>query len=94
MFCLHIDVFHQSVVTIIACIGIHNAGQSLKVGLGPNKLLSVHIPKACANGAVTVRYEATRLQRLSQIVSLASGIAFLALFIAAKRRRRNTGKEE
>ena len=67
--------------------------ESLKVGLGPNKLLSVHIPKACANGAVTVRYEATRLQRLSQIVSLASGIAFLALFIAAKRRRRNIEKE-
>ena len=36
MFCLHIDVLHQSVVTIIACIGIHNAGQSLKVGLRLN----------------------------------------------------------
>ncbi len=67
--------------------------ESLEVGLGPNKLLSVRIPRTCEKGVVTVRYEATRLQRLSQIVSLMSGIAFLSIFIILRRRRRNTGKE-
>ena len=61
--------------------------ERLKVGLGPNKLLSVHIPRERASGVIHVRYEATFLQRLSQVISLVSGIAFLALFIFVKRRR-------
>lgn len=64
--------------------------ERLNVGLGPNKLLSVHIPSKYANGLVRVRYEATPVQRLSQAVSLASGIAFLLLFIVLKRRNRKT----
>ena len=67
--------------------------ESLKTGLGPNKLLSVHIPRKHANGVISVRYEATTLQRLSQIVSLVSGIAFLALFVFMRRRRRNIERE-
>ena len=63
--------------------------RNLNVGLGPNKLLSVHIPHDCANGVIRVRYKATFLQRLSQCVSLVSAIAFLALFIVkwCKQRR-------
>lgn len=62
--------------------------ERLKVEQGPNKLLSVYIPRKCASGVIRVRYEATFLQRLSQIVSLVSGIAFLSLFIVLKRRKR------
>ena len=62
--------------------------ERLKVGLGPNKLLSVRISRAYANGVIRVRYEATFLQRLSQIVSLVSALAFLALFLVLKRRKR------
>ena len=67
--------------------------ERLKVGLGPNKLLSVHIPRERASGVISVRYEATFLQRLSQVVSIVSGIAFLSLFIVLKRRRRKVERE-
>ena len=59
--------------------------ERLTAGLGPNKLLSVHIPRKYANGLVRVRYEATTVQRLSQAVSLVSGVAFLLLFVCHKR---------
>ena len=64
--------------------------ERLEVGLGPNKLLSIRVPRKYAKGVVSVRYEATPLQRLSQAVSLVSGIAFLVLFIVLKRRGRKT----
>lgn len=67
--------------------------ERLNVGLGPNKLLSVNIPRKYANGQVRVRYEATTVQRLSQAVSLASGFAFLLLFVFLKRRNRKTERE-
>jgi hypothetical protein len=67
--------------------------ERLKVGLGPNKLLSVHIPRERASGVLSALYEATFLQRLSQLVSLVSGIAFLSLFIVLKRRRRKVERE-
>ena len=70
------------------------ARERLDVGLGPNKLLSVRIPCTRQSGVISVRYEATTLQRLSQAVSLASGIAFLSLFVAAMRRRRRSVERE
>ena len=59
----------------------------LKVGLGPNKLLSVHVPGAHSDGVVRVRYRGTFLQRLSQCVSLASALGFLLLWLLWRRRR-------
>ncbi|MBR4676276.1 MAG: hypothetical protein IKP00_17600 [Victivallales bacterium] len=60
--------------------------QNLKVGLGPNKLLSVHIPRECTNGIIRVCYKATRLQRLSQAISLVS-VSILLVFCIVKWRR-------
>ena len=60
----------------------------LGVGLGPNKLLSVRIPRAHADGTVRVRYRATFLQRLSQVVSLVSALGFLSLWLFLRRRGR------
>ncbi len=59
----------------------------LKVGLGPNKLLSVRIPGEAARGVVRVRYRATSLQRLSQCVSVASALGFLLFWLLWRRRR-------
>ena len=64
------------------------SARDLKVGLGPNKLLSVHIPHDCASGVIRVRYRATRLQRLSQAISLVSAITLLAFFIVKWHKRR------
>ena len=61
--------------------------KTLKVGLGPNKLLSVHVPGAHSDGVVRVRYRGTFLQRLSQCVSLASALGFLLLWLLWRRRR-------
>ena len=63
----------------------------LKVGMGPNKLLSVRVPGDCPGGVVRVRYRATFLQRLSQCVSLASAVGFLLIW-TTRRRRRMTAK--
>ena len=69
------------------------ARERLEVGLGPNKLLSVRIPREYEDGIVSIRYKATPAQRLSQAVSLASGIVFLALFAMFNRRlRKSEGK--
>ena len=59
----------------------------LKVGLGPNKLLSVRIPGEAARGVVRVRYRATSLQRMSQCVSVASALGFLLFWLLWRRRR-------
>ena len=59
----------------------------LKVGLGPNKLLSIRVPKAHSDGIIRVRYRATPLQRISQCVSLSSAFGSLLLWLLWWRRR-------
>ena len=60
----------------------------LTVGLGPNKLLSVRIPGTCSSGVIRISYQATLLQRISQVVSFVSAIVFLVLWAMLRRRRR------
>ncbi len=59
----------------------------LNVGVGTNKLLTVHIPHDYSSGTIRIFYCATPLQRLSQLVSLASAIGFLVLLLLKRRLR-------
>ena len=68
--------------------GASGAGQRLKVGVGPNKLLSVRLPGKCQAGVVRVRYRATSAQRVSQCLSLVSLLG-IAVVLVPKLRRRN-----
>ena len=65
------------------------AEREVAVGLGPDKFLSVAIPGDCPEGTVTVRYEATPVQRASQACSLLSAAAWLAFALRAWRRRKD-----
>lgn len=62
--------------------------RALSVGTGPNKFLSVAIPADSPAGTVTVRYEATPIQRASQACSLLSAAAWLAFALCARSRRK------
>jgi hypothetical protein len=64
------------------------AERELAIGQGPNKFLSVKIPADCPSGTVTVRYEATPVQRASQACTLLSAAAWLAFALRARSRRR------
>ncbi|MBR4190133.1 MAG: hypothetical protein IKQ55_09265 [Kiritimatiellae bacterium] len=64
------------------------AERELAIGQGPNKFLSVKIPADCPSGTVSVRYEATRIQRASQACSLLSSAAWLAFALRARSRRK------
>lgn len=46
------------------------------------------IPADCPSGTVSVRYEATRIQRASQACSLLSSAAWLAFALRARSRRK------
>ena len=59
----------------------------LKVGRGPNKLLSVGIPSTVSSGTVAIRYRSTFLQRLSYCISVISTLSLVILFFYKKRRR-------
>ena len=63
------------------------AARPLQVSLGPNRLLAVTLPRDAASGEVTVRYEATKTQRLSQACSLLSALAFAGWLLWRRRRR-------
>lgn len=60
--------------------------REVPVGTGPNKFLSVAIPGDCPVGTVTVRYEATPLQRASQACTLLSIAAWLAFALCARKK--------
>ena len=59
----------------------------LEVGLGPNKLLSVHVPADLSSGVIRVRYRATSIQRASQCISLVSALGFMLPWLLWRRRR-------
>ena len=59
----------------------------LKLGRGPNKLLSVGIPSTVSSGTVAIRYRSTFLQRLSYCISVISTLSLVILFLCKKRRR-------
>lgn len=61
--------------------------RELAVGQGPGKFLAVTIPGDCPSGTVTVRYEATPLQRASQACTLLSIAAWLAFALRSRSRR-------
>lgn len=62
--------------------------RDLAIGQGPGKFLSVKIPADCPSGTVTVRYEATPVQRTSQACTLLSIAAWLAFALRARSRRK------
>ena len=62
--------------------------REVAVGTGPNKFLSVKIPGDCPAGTVTVRYEATPIQRASQACTLLSIAAWLVFALCARSRRK------
>jgi hypothetical protein len=64
----------------------------LATGLGPNKFLSVALPGSCSSGKVTVRYEATPVQRASQACSLLAAAAWLAFALRSRSRRKRAEK--
>ena len=63
----------------------------LETGISQNKLLTVSLPGKYAAGDIIVQYRATRLQRLSQIISLLSACAFFPFLL---RRQKTTKQEE
>ncbi len=64
--------------------------QPLQTGVSENKLLTVSLPKEYASGDIVVQYRATRLQRLSQILS----ILFACVFFTFLLRRHKVPKQE
>ena len=61
----------------------------LKVGRGPNKLLSVNIPSTSSSGTVVIRYRSTFLQRLSYCITVISTFSIIILVIYKQSRRRS-----
>ena len=57
----------------------------LKTDISPNKLLAVLLPEDYSSGDIIVQYHATRLQRLSQIISLLSACIFLSFLLRRKK---------
>ena len=49
----------------------------LATGVSRQKLLTVSLPKDYSSGTIIVRYHATKLQRISQIVSILSAVVFI-----------------
>ncbi len=72
----------------VAQLQTDNMAHDLTVGLGPNKLLSVHIPREYANGIISIHYKGTLVQRLSYTISLVSAITILAFCIIRRRKYR------
>ena len=64
------------------------AERTIDVGTGPNKFLSVKIPGDCPAGTVTVRYEATPVQRASQACTFLSIAAWIAFALRSRSRRK------
>ena len=69
--------------------GTDGAAKPLPVSLGPNRLLAVTLPRDAAAGEVTVRYEATKVQRLSQCCSLLSVLAFFGGLLWWRRKHQS-----
>ncbi len=63
----------------------------LKTGTGPNKLLSVRIPKKTSEGMIRVTYKGTFLQRLSQAVSLVSMAGWIVCLVLYRRKKATKG---
>ena len=61
------------------------SNQSLETGISPNKLLTVSLPGKYSAGDIIVQYRATRLQRLSQIISLLSACVFFLFLLRHKK---------
>ena len=59
--------------------------QSLETGISPNKLLTASLPGKYSAGDIIVQYRATRLQRLSQIISLLSACVFFPFLLRHKK---------
>ena len=64
--------------------------QSLQTGVSENKLLTVSLPGKYSAGDIIVQYRATRLQRLSQILSL----LFACVFFTFLLRHHKASKQE
>lgn len=62
----------------------------LKIGRGPNKLLSVNIPSTLSSGTVVIRYRLTLLQRLSYCITIISVMFLIILFFFKKRVRQHS----
>jgi hypothetical protein len=67
--------------------------QALETGISPNKLLTVSLPGKYAAGDIIVKYCATRLQRLSQIISILSACLFFTFLLRHKRSKQEQAEQ-
>ena len=67
--------------------------KSLKTGISPNKLLTVSLSQEYASGDIVVQYRATRLQRLSQIISILSACVFFTFLLRHKRSKQEQAEQ-